>query len=341
MSLALRMVEKLFAHSPPLSGSRLLDAGCGRGTFIEAAIAYAKKMGWALPEAVCVERDPVLAEIARRRLGGLARVITGDFLLMSARELGLFDYIISNPPYISYERIDPQLREEYKRLFRVAQGRFDVYMLFFERALSLLKPGGRLVFVTPEKYMYTLSASELRRLLAQHAVEEIEFVDERTFRGVLAYPAITVVRREAPSGPTLVRLRDGRELLVELPQDGSPWLAAIEGALAPQKCVRLGDLALRISAGVATGRDDVFVVPRDALPRGLERFAYPTISGGELAALRPGGEINYSRLRHVILVPYSRDGRLLGEDEARLLLEYLARHRRVLEERYAVRRGKP
>jgi hypothetical protein len=90
-----------------------------------------------------VEKDGGLAEVARRRFGGVARVVVGDFLLMGAEELGgLFDFVISNPPYVSYERISPELRATYRRLFSVARGRFDLYMLFFEKALSLLRPGG-------------------------------------------------------------------------------------------------------------------------------------------------------------------------------------------------------
>lgn len=303
-----------------------------------ALLSYLR--GSALPEIVCVEKDGMLAEVARRRFGGVARVAVGDFLLMGAGELGgPFDFVISNPPYVSYERINPELRATYRGLFSTAKGRFDLYILFFEKALSLLRPEGRLVFITPEKYLYVRSAEALRRLLAGHAVEELEFVDEEAFGGVLAYPLITVVRKAPPSGPTPVTLRDGRRVEVHLPWDGSPWLPVILAGEAPQRgCVKLGLLAERVSAGVATGRDEVFVLPREAVPQGLRAFAYPTVSGRELSAFRPGGEVDHVRLRHVMLVPYSRDGRLLSEGEVGPLLEYLSRFRRSLEGRYAVLR---
>jgi 2-polyprenyl-3-methyl-5-hydroxy-6-metoxy-1,4-benzoquinol methylase len=38
-SLALRMVEKLFGGGSPPVGSRVLDAGCGRGVFVEALLS--------------------------------------------------------------------------------------------------------------------------------------------------------------------------------------------------------------------------------------------------------------------------------------------------------------
>ena len=344
-SLALHMVEKLFGGGSPPVESRVLDAGCGRGVFVEALLSYLGGRGGVLPEIVCVEKDGELAEAARRRFGGVARVVVGDFLLMGAEELGgLFDFVISNPPYVSYERISPELRATYRRLFSVARGRFDLYMLFFEKALSLLRPGGRLVFITPEKYLYVQSAEALRRLLAEYAVEELEFVDERAFGDVLAYPLITVVRKAPPSGPTIVTLRDGRKVEVQLPRDGAPWLPAILAGEAPRVggCVKLGVLAERVSAGVATGRDEVFVVPRETVPQELRAFAYPTVSGRDLSLFTPGSELDYAKLRHVMLVPYGQDGRLLDESKAGPLLAYLSRFRRVLEGRYVVRReGKP
>jgi len=102
-SLALRMVEKLFGGGSPPVGSRVLDAGCGRGVFVEALLSYLEGRGGVLPEVVCVEKDGVLAEVTRRRFGGVAQIVVGDFLLMEAEELGgLFDFVISNPPYVSY-----------------------------------------------------------------------------------------------------------------------------------------------------------------------------------------------------------------------------------------------
>lgn len=344
--LALHMVDKLFKGSHPTSASRVLDPGCGRGIFIHAIISWCRNHGYDLPEVVGVELDPLLAQEAQKAFWGMDRVkiIQGDFLTMSAEVLGTFDYIVGNPPYISYEKIDAKLRGTYKRLFSVAVGRFDTYMLFFEKALSLLRSRGRLVFVTPEKYLYVLSAHNLRRLLAKYTVEEIELVSEDVFGDVLAYPAVTVIRKVAPSSGsrTLVKLRSGQTVYVELPRDGSPWLGKVLGASLAESPshLKLGDVVLRLSPGVATGRDDVFVVPKSLLPDELKPFAYYTISGRELLALRPGESIDYSKLRYVMLVPYDRSGRLLSEEEAKPLIEFLSKHRALLESRFIVKTGR-
>ena len=44
---------------------------------------------------------------------------------------GPFDYIIGNPPYVPIEGLDEAEKGRYKAAFLTAQGRFDLYLLFF------------------------------------------------------------------------------------------------------------------------------------------------------------------------------------------------------------------
>ena len=344
--VAFYMVTKLFEGEVIKPTSRALDAGCGLGVFIEAIIAWCKLRNQQLPEIMGIEIDPQLAEQAARRFSRVSevKIVHGDFLTINEKQLGgKFEYIISNPPYISYERIEPKKRDLYRRIFRAAKGRFDLYMLFFERAIELLRPGGRLVFITPEKYLYVISARNLRRILAEQQIEEIELIHEDTFEGVLAYPTIAVIRKVPPQRPTVLKLRDTSTLKVTLPRDGFSWLARAQtDALSTTSNAQrhtLKDIALRISAGIATGRDGVFVRSKTSFPREVEKYAYPTLSGSELSAFKPGEVIDYSKLKNVMLVPYSHEGRLLSEKEATPLIKYLAKWRDVLESRYAVKSG--
>jgi SAM-dependent methyltransferase len=341
-NLALYMVEKLFSKSPPTPSSRVLDAGCGSGVFIDAVVKWCVQRGLEVPELVGVEIDPELVNISRNAFRGMNRVkiIHGDFLSMSSLELGgKFDYVISNPPYVSYEKIPLDKRVRYRMLFKTSKGRFDMYMLFFEKGLELLRPGGKLVYITPEKWIYVLTAKSLRQMLCNYFVEEIELVDEDIFGDVLAYPMITVVWKIPPAGNTIVKLRDGRCITTYLPSGGESWLTAVLAMQARPMGppIRPGNYVLRISPGVATGFDKAFILSRKALQGELRRYAYPAVSGAELSKFRAGETIDYSRLDHVILVPYNKDGRLLDRKEIMPLVEYLARYRTALKRRYVVR----
>src|SRR5262245_41614998 len=159
------MVEKLFAHRAPRSDESLLDPGCGTGAFIEGVIRWCRQAGLALPQMVGIESDPSLLEEAKRRVGSVEQVIllNEDFLTPRQRR---FDYVIGNPPYVAITGLTVSEREQYRRAYQSAIGRFDLYLLFFEQALRLLRSDGRLVFVTPEKFLYVQSGKLFRNQIA-------------------------------------------------------------------------------------------------------------------------------------------------------------------------------
>jgi len=336
------MVGNLFTR-PPQPDDLVLDPGCGLGAFIDGILAWCRRRNLDPPKIVGVEIDENLAEICREKYRELSnvKIVQGDFLLEYFKHD--FDYVIGNPPYVSIEKLPQVLKEKYRRLYKTAVGRFDLYILFFEKSLSILKSGGRLVFVTPEKFLYVQSAHSLRKLLAQYHVEEIELVREDAFEGILAYPAVMVINKTKP-GLTLFTFREGHRVHMHLPDDGSPWLSEAKKKLRPSFSLdsykhKLSEICVRVSAGVATGRDSVFVLRKDKVPERLKPFAWPTVSGDELAEFEPYKPIDYSRLRHIILVPYDEEGNLIDEKVAEPLLRYLNEFRSELEARWAVKVG--
>ncbi|MEZ4379065.1 MAG: TaqI-like C-terminal specificity domain-containing protein [Gemmatimonadales bacterium] len=90
----------------------------------------------------------------------------------------------------------------------------------------------------------------------------------------------------------------------------------------------------RISCGVATGADAVFVVDRVSVPDGLSRFAFPTIAGRHL---QEGVEEVPAK---ALLAPYDLEGELLPETELGPLADFLGRpdNRVRLESRTCVSR---
>ena len=161
-----RMVQKLFQLRTPRSSDTLLDPGCGTGSFIEGVIRWCRDRDAPIPRIIGIDSDGGLLAEARRRLAGHPTVTfeESDFLAPTA---ATFDYIIGNPPYVPITGITVEERTEYRRRFRCAVGRFDLYLLFFEQSLKLLRADGRLVFVTPEKYLYVQTAQPLRRELTE------------------------------------------------------------------------------------------------------------------------------------------------------------------------------
>jgi SAM-dependent methyltransferase len=299
------MVNKLFSDCPPRRDSTLLDPGCGTGNFIAGVIKWCEARGVSLPAITGVELDSSRAALARAQFACYpsVRIEHRDFL---ASHLPAFDYVVGNPPYVPITEMMLDEKQRYRSMYLTASGRFDLYLLFFEQALRCLKPGGKLVLITPEKFVYVATAGPLRRLLASKQLKELLLLPEDLFGNLVTYPTISVLVNQPGPMDTKVVLRNGRSIQVVLSDDGSSWLPSINGTTASSDKHSLVDICRRVSCGIATGADSVFVKRQANLDTELRPFAYPTISGRELT---PSTEnLNPTSC---MLVPYTKSGKLI------------------------------
>lgn len=333
--LADRMVEKLFDKHLPQEDDKILYPGLGTGPFVSAVQQFCDENDVPEPQGIGVELDPERIETAQENIHDAnLEIREADFLRYDV-DLGNFQYIIGNPPYVPIEGLEESEKKQYKEQFETAQGRFDLFVLFFERALKLLEENGRLVFVTPEKFEYTETTEPLRRLMTEYHVEEIEHLNEEAFGDYITFPTITTIQNQEGEETRVVR-RDGTEDRVGLPTDGSSWASTLRetGSETLDSKVTLGDVTERISCGVATGADSVFVVDEDEVPPRLKDWTYPTTSGRQLR-INDGPHSD-----QVFICPYGDDGRLPSEDELGAFGDWAKMHRDRLEDRSCVAKGK-
>lgn len=157
------MTELAAPNSPR---ARVLEPACGDAPFLTA---FAARYG-SCHELVGVDIDPASVNTARERLPG-ATFLEEDFLLWNLSEP--FDIVIGNPPYgiigdASHYPIHAlkERKELYKRRFRTWYGKYNIYGAFIEHAINLLRPNGKLVFVTPATWLLLDDFARLRRFLA-------------------------------------------------------------------------------------------------------------------------------------------------------------------------------
>lgn len=197
---------------------------------------------------------------------------------------GGFDVIVANPPYIRIQNMTAYSPEEvafYQNptspYSTAHQDNFDKYALFIERALSLLRPDGRLGVIVPHKFMTIMAGRALRRLIVSGRFLEdvVHFGAKQVFGpGTSNYTCILVLNRQGRDrlhfekvGP-LEEWRYGHPgIITEVPSAGlneEAWEFAdadtralferIRGAFPD----RLGQLA-EIFVGVQTSADPIFI----------------------------------------------------------------------------------
>jgi tRNA1(Val) A37 N6-methylase TrmN6 len=329
------MVDRLFLKRRPSADAEVLDPGCGEGEFIEGVLRWCIRNQSSIPRIIGIESNPRHVAAARARFAKFSSIEIRQSDFLRDQQLGSYDFIVGNPPYVPITELSEKEKAHYRERFKTATGRFDLYLLFFEQSLSLLKPAGRLVFITPEKFLYVETAQPLRQMLSDKNVEEVCMIHEETFEDLVTYPTITTISNRASSGFASVLLRNGSRVRIVPPSDGSTWLPAIMGHTANSSGGTLGEICVRVSCGVATGADEVFVKTPEGIESSLRRFAYPTIAGREM------GDFNESLIsKKLMLIPYDLDGNLIAENRLGELKAYLSReaNRSKLEQRTCVRR---
>lgn len=234
--------------------------------------------------------------IAARTAASIADrwLLHGDFLLTPLPEA--FDVVIGNPPYVRQEMIPGALLAEYRSRYATMYDRADLYIAFIERSLSLLSKGGALGFICADRWMKNRYGGPLRAMVARefHLKIHVDMTDTPAFHSdVIAYPAITIITREKPGttrlahrpaiddavlGPLATALLAKRlpneagavRELADVTAGSEPWILESSDQLAlvrriEQEFPTIEEAGCKVGIGVATGADQAFIGPFDAL----------------------------------------------------------------------------
>ena len=284
---------------------------------------------------------------------------------------GGFDVIVGNPPYVRIQTLPRDEVDFYDDYYSVATGNYDIYVLFVERALRLLKPGGVFGMILPKKFMQTTYGEGLRKLLAdEKAVWKIvDFGDAQVFEQATTYTCLLFLQKRESEQVIYVKADDWlkEQAIVpdaipnDLPEyrikagslSHAEWnLAVGHGAALFERLsmmpVKLGDIS-HIFVGLQTSADTVFLFKKFTPTKSGTVRAYSKASDRtvelESDLLRPvirSGEIGryYAEPSALVLFPYrveNGEAHLLSQNELRegypLTWDYLRANKKVLESR--------
>lgn len=139
----------------------------------------------------------------------------------------LFDYVVGNPPYISYLNLDKLTRTETKKNFDSCSiGKFDYSYAFIEKGLKILAKGGKMGLITPANMFKTVYAEKLRELIKPNLTHIIDYSSMKIFENVLTSPAITIYERDCKSNFLIYREMNkdnGKEKLLDKSKLNGKW----------------------------------------------------------------------------------------------------------------------
>jgi len=105
-------------------------------------------------------------------------------LLNKKENLG-FDIVIGNPPYIQLQKEGGRLAKLFENAsFQTFERTGDIYALFFEKGINMLKSKGLLCYITSNKWMRTNYGSSLRQFFVErtHPLLVLDFGNIQVFR---------------------------------------------------------------------------------------------------------------------------------------------------------------
>ena len=262
-ALAARLADEAGHAGTDWARARVLDPASGGGALLLAAAArIVRAQGGAAPADVLAaleeqvegwELDPDAAWLAQvaldvlalplARAAGrpLAPLVAVRDALADPAPSPRFDLVIANPPY-GRVTLTPEQRA---RFARSLHGHANLYGLFVDLALRLVRPGGTCALVTPASWLGGRYFQNLRTLVAHEAPPvSIGFVRDRrgVFAGAVQETILVVLRRAG--APGAIRMLDLEPLA------GGP-LAAHPIGTAPPPAVPAAPWLLPRAAGEA------------------------------------------------------------------------------------------
>ena len=115
-----------------------------------------------------------------------------------------FDCVIGNPPYIQLQKMGADADALQKMNYETYERTGDIYCLFYEMGMKLLKPGALLSFITSNKWMRAGYGEPLRKYFSekQDVISLIDFAGYKVFDSATVDVNILTAVTRTPFGCT-------------------------------------------------------------------------------------------------------------------------------------------
>ena len=191
-----------------------------------------------------------------------------------------FDIVIGNPPYIQLQKNQGKLAKLYKEQgFQTFERTGDIYCLFYEKGIELLKDYGILCYITSNKWMRAGYGEKTRAFFCQHRPLQLIDLGSGIFESATVDTNILIIQKtpQKPQHYALKALDISKEKhLDSLDTFQNRWITlknlsaeswTISNPIEQQikeKIERIGkplkDWDIQINYGIKTGCNEAFII---------------------------------------------------------------------------------
>lgn len=190
------LVEIILNQGHYISGNILekhvIDNSCGDGQFlIHIVDRYCKnflkesnntkKLKRELEKYIHgIDIDSEDIEICKERCNKVARLynvqnVEWDFIVADTLKTDIYDkkmdYVLGNPPYVRTHNLEENA-DTVKQYSFGNGGMTDLYIVFYEKGLRMLKRNGKLCYITPSSFFTSVAGTNMRRYIANKSLLE-------------------------------------------------------------------------------------------------------------------------------------------------------------------------
>lgn len=350
----------LIKYKDNIFEKRVLENSCGEGNIlveiVKRYIKDARKQGKKNEQIiaglenniVAYETDQQKIEICIERLNKIANELgiseinwnirNKDFL---KQENDSYDFIIGNPPYITYHDLETGDREYLKEHFySCSQGRFDYSYAFVEASVKNLSKEGKLVYLLPYSIMKNKFADRLREYISQYITKIYDYTGIKVFPEAITSSVVFLIEnKKNRENVQYYLVNENEKRYISRKQLSRVW--KFKEVIEDGK-KRFGDY-FEISNSVATLYNEAFLIKQyeeDAdyyyTDRGKieKQLVYPAVS------MKNKGKLN--RKQTLILFPYKvQNGDVLhySKEEFEKLFPMAARYLRTFSDKLSNRKS--
>ncbi len=111
--------------------------------------------------------------------------------------IGVFDIVIGNPPYVRRTELNSEMKKLFEKKYFSAYKQYDLYILFIERALELLKDQSTLCFINPIKFFSSDYGLNIRKIIVNEnrLVSVLNVSQINVFENAMTYPCIINIKK--------------------------------------------------------------------------------------------------------------------------------------------------